>query len=453
MSIRTAIKVTLAVCVGLSGCVVSDDEGQGDANLTAVGAFFLPTGEPDNTSAPTVEIDATGATHAVYPAYAGGNAYYAYCPQGCAGAADVSVVRLATDGTTANAMIALDAAGRPRILLSTFLSVYYASCDASCTDPDAWTTTRILDHASDFEVTGEAFALDPQGRPRFMLHTYVAYLGIGQKPPESFYVACDADCHAPSSWSLHKTADQIWKSSHLRFDAQGRARLATVVTMAGENGAIEQDMAAYVECDGDCTLSERWAGIALAPAFSSEVDAVAIKPTVAMALTKSGAPRVVVMSESAEGTRNIVYFACDEGCAGDAWMGSVLSQDDAIGAGLDLALDANDRPRFVYTFHYNIGLASCDEANCASADATWDLAKVELGSDIPPDEIFLWENCNVGAWFLHSPSIALMSNGAPRVGYQARDISGGWSNPDPTKPACEAGTDMTWSRLALLPPL
>jgi hypothetical protein len=56
----------------------------------------------------------------------------------------------------------------------------------------------------------------------------------------------------------------------------------------------------------------------------------------------------------------------------------------------------------------------------------------------------------VGAWFLHNPSIAVASDGKPVIGYQSRDISGGWSNPDPTKPRCAAGTDMTWSRLAVI---
>jgi hypothetical protein len=45
-------------------------------------------------------------------------------------------------------------------------------------------------------------------------------------------------------------------------------------------------------------------------------------------------------------------------------------------------------------------------------------------------------------------SIAFTARGEPRVGYQIRDVSGGLDNPDPTKPDCEAGTDMTWSRLA-----
>ena len=33
----------------------------------------------------------------------------------------------------------------------------------------------------------------------------------------------------------------------------------------------------------------------------------------------------------------------------------------------------------------------------------------------------------------------------------ARDISGGWNNPDPVNtPDCVAGTDMTWSRLTTM---
>jgi hypothetical protein len=77
---------------------------------------------------------------------------------------------------------------------------------------------------------------------------------------------------------------------------------------------------------------------------------------------------------------------------------------------------------------------------------------VERGDDIPADSIFLEWNCTIGAWFLHSPSIALTPQGKPRIGYQIRDVSGaGASNPDPTKPGCTAGTDMTLSRLAALP--
>ncbi len=37
-----------------------------------------------------------------------------------------------------------------------------------------------------------------------------------------------------------------------------------------------------------------------------------------------------------------------------------------------------------------------------------------------------------------------------RVGYQARDVSGGWVKTDPKGPDCVSGTDMTWSRLAIV---
>ncbi|HEY0463518.1 MAG TPA: hypothetical protein VGC79_04885, partial [Polyangiaceae bacterium] len=130
--------------------------------------FFLPTGEPDNTAAPSMEVDAQGGIHAVYPAYAGGNAYYAYCPADCRGQSDVKVVMFPTDGKVAHVMLALDSSGRPRVLLSSFQKLYYASCDSGCTSLNAWKVDEILDHDGDREVSGEALALEPSGHPRLV---------------------------------------------------------------------------------------------------------------------------------------------------------------------------------------------------------------------------------------------------------------------------------------------
>jgi hypothetical protein len=412
--------------------------------------FFLPTGEPDNTSAPTIEIDAKGAMHAVYPAYAGGGAYYAYCTADCAGTDAVKVVRFETDGTVANAMLALTSDGHPRVLLSSFQKVYYASCDANCTSPSGWQQTEIMDHQGDREVSGEALALDSQDRPRFLMHTYRAYLGIGQKDPKTWYLRCDGSCDDPDSWKSSEIATEIWEGSHLRFDANDRAHLATVVRV-NDGDRAGQKLSAYFECDGECSTNDDWKGIGFVEAYESETEAVSIVPTVAMALTSEGAPRVVVLGKGDDGKKNIIFFECDDDCTKDNWQGTVVSNHDRISAGLDLALDANGRPRLAYTLDYNIGLAYCDDAHCGGPEANWDLTKVELGSDIPPDDIFLWENCTVAAWFLHSPSVALTRDGKPRIGYQARDISGGYDLPDPTAPGCVAGTDMTWSRVAFLP--
>lgn len=415
--------------------------------------FFLPTGEPDNTSAPSLEVDAQGGIHAVYPAYAGGNAYYAYCPADCRGRDDVRVVMFETEGTVANAMLSLTAAGKPRVLLSAYRKVYFASCDANCGVKASWTIGEILDHESDREISGEALALDPSGHPRFLMHTYRAYLGIGQKPPKTWYASCESACTEAASWTFAEIAQEIWEGTALRFDANGGAHIATVVNF-NEGERAGQKLSAYLECPGPaasaCAGSDDWNGIGFIKPYESRIEAVTVYPTVSLALTRAGAPRLAVLGESDAGKKNILYFECDADCTKDNWQGALVTEHDQLDAGLDLTLDANDHPRFAYTLNYNIGLAYCDTEPCGGPGANWDLTKVELSGEIPPDEIFLWENCTIGAWFLHSPSVALTLDGKPRVGYQARDISGGFSQPNPTKPGCTAGTDMTWSRLAVM---
>ncbi len=452
------LAASLAACTTSSGGASSGNGGEsgGGTGAVAGGAsarFFLPTGEPTNTSAPTVLLDADDAIHTVYPAYVRGGAFYGYCAASCKGAEDVKVVPFETDGTVHNAMIALDASGKPRVLLSTMTHVYYATCDGDCSEPSSWTQNVILDLDGDQEVSGKAFALDLEGRPRFVMHTAKAYLGIGQKTPATYWVTCDAGCESADGWTKTKISDQMWRGATLRYDAEGRAHMAMVANIGRTENSSGKEMAAYAVCEGDCGADGAWVGTALMPAYESELDAVRIPPSLSLALTKAGKPRIVVLGMFEDTLkRNITYFACDDDCTASGWQGSVLSDNEKVGAGLDLALDANDRPRFVHTLDYNIALAFCDEDNCAAENAKWDLTKVEYGAEMKPDEIFLWENCTVGAWFLHSPSLALTKEGRPRVGYQARDISGGLSNPSPsTKPDCVAGTDMTWSRLAVMP--
>lgn len=411
--------------------------------------FFLPMTEPTNTSAPTVELDAKGGIHTVYPRYVIGGAFYAYCAGNCQTQEDLSVVEFETDGTVHNAMLALDEAGHPRVLLSTMSKVYFASCDSNCGSQANWETTEILDHNGDREVTGEAFAVDPDGNPRFLMHTYRAYLGIGQKPRHSWYLACDGDCHDPANWKESQIANQTWEGTHLRYSADGVAHIATVANVE-EDGSVTKKLGAYLECSGSCENEDNWIGSGLYETYEDDIEVVAMKPTVSLALTADGKPRVVVLGKNADGKRNIVYFECEEDCTKDNWHGSIISDHEKITTGLDLALDKAGRPRIAYTLDYNIALAYCDDADCAAENAAWDLTKVEFGSDMPPDEIFLWDNCTVGFWFLHSPSLAIDESGAPRVGYQARDISGGLSNPDPTRPDCVAGTDMTWSRISVM---
>lgn len=432
-----------------SGNAAPPVDGKGDPSPATGKKFFLPTGEPDNTSAPRLEVDPSGNLHAVYPAYAVGGAYYAFCGADCAGTEETKVVRFETDGTTTNAMLALDAEGHPRVLFSAYSKIYYGSCDSDCGNRESWSYAPILDHGSDLEVTGQAFALDPQGRPRFVLHTYLTALGIGQGDPVTYWVSCDSDCTNPNQWT--KSAIQptdIVSYATLAFDPQGKAHLAGMTT--AKDGDTEIDVAAYFECASDCGVEANWKGIGFGSYFTSEYEAVRFTPSLSMALTKGGQPRVTFVAKGESDQKQLFYLACDADCTADNWAAMLLSSHEKLDVGVDLALDAKDKPRVAYTVDYNILLASCDDADCATAGDAWKGTVVEGGSEMPPDQIFLYPNCNVSAWFLHSPSVALTSGGAVRVGYQARDISGGFDHPDNPNTECVAGTDMTWSRVAFL---
>ena len=412
------------------------------------GRFFLPTIEPTNTTAPRLLADAKGGTHMLYPTYGAGGAFYAYCPDGCSGYEDIEPVLLPTDGTVGNAALALTRDGKPRALLSTLLRVYYAECDANCSDEASWSVTPIIEHQGDQDVTGQALAIDPEGRPRFIMHTYLAYLGVGQKPPKTWMVGCDEDCTSADSWQQFEIAeDKIWYRSQLIIDDSGAAHLLTAVENAdGMSAGLK--LAAYLECPHSCNTADAWSGVGLVELYESTVEE--IKPSTAMALTKAGQPRLLLLERGGPNNKRLLYFECDGNCTEDNWTGSALSDLSELGSGLDLVLDAQDHPHFVFTLDWNIGLYHCTSASCASDDADWQLTEVELSGNIPKDEIILWPNCTVAAWMLHQPSLALGRDGSVKVGYQATDLSGGVQVIDPTKPACVAGKDMTLSRMTML---
>jgi hypothetical protein len=158
---------------------------------------------------------------------------------------------------------------------------------------------------------------------------------------------------------------------------------------------------------------------------------------------------VIVLGKDDDGSARISYHECDDDCLDSGWAPYMRLTDPSFGAGVDLALDSKDQPRLVFTSGYNIVLAECSQPHCTDDDAEWKFSTIEKASSMKPDVIITWPNCTVSAWQLTTPSLALSAAGKPEVGYQARDLSGGFSSPDPTKPACTAGTDMSLSRAFL----
>jgi hypothetical protein len=426
----------------------TEDPTTEEPNTPATASFFLPTTEPDNTVAPRLRIDKNGGVHAVYAAYAGGGAYYAYCASGCDDRENFDVVYFPTEGTVANAMLALTKEGKPRVLLSAYMDASFAQCDDDCTDPGNWSMGVIYEHGSDQEITGEALALDREGKPHFLAHTYRAFLGIGQKDPFTYHVSClSGDCTQEENWVTAEISDQIWEESRLFFDADGTAHLG-FVALVMDGKVIDERITAYATCSDDCNSEEGWEAVGLAYNYVDDLEAFALKSTFDLALTSDGKPRIVTLAKSDGGDKNLIYFECDEDCTSDTgFQGSILTNSDALQDGIDLELTKQDHPRFAYNLDYNIFVASCDDLPCVDPDADWNLTTVEAASSIPVDDIILFPNCTVAAWFLHTPRMVLDKNDNPYVGYQARDVSGGVHNPDPTKPDCVAGTDMTLTRM------
>ncbi|HEY0250295.1 MAG TPA: hypothetical protein VGC41_02170, partial [Kofleriaceae bacterium] len=142
-------------------------------------------------------------------------------------------------------------------------------------------------------------------------------------------------------------------------------------------------------------------------------------------------------------SRGLGYLAFDHDCTTGSWSATVISKNEKLDSGYELALDGADRPHVAYTLDYNVALATGD-------GGTFTTKLAAASTALPADQIFLNYNCTVGGWLFHDPSIAITADGHTRLGFQARDASVAGSTTDHTHGSCVAGTDMTWSRFASL---
>lgn len=413
-------------------------------------AFFLPSGaEVHNTGDPQVRVDARGGIHLVYPLVAAAGAVYGYCPADCAGPDQVRTVTFTTDelGAVHTALLALDANDVPHVLISTGDAVLYGECEGpDCGDGASWRVAVVYRYDGDWELTGEAFAIDPRGGPTFLMHAYQAYLGLFAPPPGTRIFACAGGCLDAAAWRSSQVSEQSWLEPTLRFDASGAMHVAAVVPVEGD------ELVGYFRCDSGCLDGDpdAWPGVGVAYAFSDRY-VEEVYPAVSLALTAAGGVRLAFFGLDGE-NRYLGYYECDANCTAgpDGWTLTALLYGEGasdLGDGIDLALDAQGRPRLAYTVQGNILVAHCD-VDCAGRDGTadWDLAVGELSDAIPADQVILEYNCTVAAWFLRQPSLAIDAAGLPVLAYRAEDISGGVSRPDPLRPACVAGVDMSLTR-------
>src|SRR5258708_6624468 len=198
-----------------------------DIGSTTAGAVFLrkiPSAIlNDQTNSMSVGADSAGGMHAAFANLSTDtngnfNAYYDYCAPGldCANTSNWTVVNLLSVAASATTMDAaqldLDAQGHPRLVIVTsdfgagsMDHFNYAACNSNCTIHASWTITEVANlaignNANIFNGNKHFFALDPQGRPRFIVDNGVNY--------EHHF--CNTACTSAGNWSsltLNGSAD------------------------------------------------------------------------------------------------------------------------------------------------------------------------------------------------------------------------------------------------------
>ncbi|MCC6190756.1 MAG: hypothetical protein IT318_17150 [Anaerolineales bacterium] len=440
------------------------------ADAPASGSFFIvPTPAIDRpTSHPTVRTDAAGGVHVAFtpesspPEDPGRPIYYAYCPGNCASAA--AFTRIALGDGVEYANLALDADGRPRLLarlrVDTRFVYQYWTCDSGCTNPAQWTST-LLGYAyarpvASGEPFSQFFALDDQGRPRFVYFD----AGADHEDPHwgAFYAFCDTGCANAANWHETRLLDDPFASTFaLAFGPAGQARLA----YATYNSDDILHLLGYAECPTDCGSAGSWQGTPLAATASASVTANA---GFALQTDAHGHPRLALYTGTGIGgslaPNRLYYLACEAASCAQAanWSALDLGLADEHGTeGVDLALDEQDQPRLAYhaplAAGFGLYYAWCN-VNCANSAAGWQSQKIEPSEQvnqelpIPPWPGCAFPQCNppvpactVSFWDTGvRPSLALDGAGHPRIAYDADHHQGG---------ACGAFTDTRLTRFAL----
>ena len=401
---------------------------------------------------PHIAIDAAGGVHAVYAADAAEQqgrrpAYYAYCASDCSSTGRFSTVALGD--SLGDAQIQLTAAGQPRLLLAaqptsvSTIEHQFWSCDSNCLQAASWSKTVVVEAGtpffpSDAENT-QSFALDAQGRPRFVFQSND--VGSGVALGGAYLASCDSACSSASQWRLVQLDENQWKNAALAINPQGLPRIAYSMMQAAEPYAVP--VISYLECGTrDCTTGVNRMTLAV-----TTTDGTLSTATFAMRLTTGGAPRIALYSGTGEGgnlaANQLHYLSCDaSSCTSqlNQWRALDLGLPATHGQeGVDLVLDGQNRPRIALRVPVpvdELAYAWCDSA-CETGAPNWHhkllpsakAAEAEMGlparmgcpdciPPIPPCPNAYWQ---AGFW----PSITLDRTGNPVIAYEMQLQAGG----------------------------
>jgi hypothetical protein len=408
-----------------------------------------------------VAVDARGGYHAAFMTWAFADhktVYYGYCPperaEACATGEGWSLVGVSDD--TPFVQLRLTPEGRPRLLLSNDQVGYhegpvaktlyrYAECDANCTSPGGWSVVELgyADYGGGIgshDNNAQTFALDPEGRPRFLYFDGYTTRPDGVFGNAMYLLLCDTGCTNPANWRA-TLLPEPYRDHHtqLAIGPDGRPRVVAV-TDPGEGTWL-----VYGECTAACAATSDWS----APVVLIHLPSGPGDRDWSFALDAAGRPRIAAQPLA----RPIHYLWCDAACdTSDGWDGYVLtfSNADTYPA---LALDAAARPRLAFKANAGLAYAWCD-GGCETDQPAWSAVLVDSPAEIAAAlSIPILPGCLDGSWIGgYRPQIALDPAGNPVLGHDAEFLMRCYETPQNPNPGHTFVEAKWWTSRVLMFP-
>jgi hypothetical protein len=418
------------------------------------GAFFVQA--DTKTGSAAIAVDNQGGKHLAYRYYLPDDqhpsAVYLYCPGQSANCAEpANWTGLYMADYVNEVQLDLTPGGQPRLLIrltSTHYAnandLYYAACDQNCTDANNWSLTYLTStsgmaahETEDITTPQRSFALDPQGRPRFV---YLDKNTANAEPDHlgTFYAFCDRQCtdranwyEAKISWGENPFYEHFYYPS-LAFTDLGQPRVVGdgLYLVDGQELGIY-----YLACDTNCGDSNSWQRVRLFERGSGA--------NVSWDLEMNGYQPRLAFYEGAQlgGGGDILYYAwCNDDCFNAAgWQRHDLGLGAMNGKHPDLELDGEGRPRLAYAVENGggIGYAWCND-NCESTEGQWQQQIVDTATKLEEEyPMARPSQCDAGLWDSMTPVLALDWAGNPHLAYDAAYNTRCWydDNPDDDQPA------------------
>lgn len=394
------------------------------------GALFLDRTRQTNSA--YIKVDGSGRMHVAYAAFGLDSnnqsaAYYRTCQPAttdCSQVANWPGIALSND--VQEVQLQLTAVGQPRMLLKTGSGsgyFQYAACDNNCTNPAQWSLINVAYHdvvdMSLWDYGQNYFALDGQGRPRF-----IYFDNQGSQHWGSYYVFCDSNCTNPANW-YETRLDQGGNANYemfvypsLAFTVNGQPRVISYISTPFGPSVVY-----YLQCNSNCADPANWERVALFDRGSGHAFWV-------LRLDSSDRPRLAFYQGAFDGGagEKLYYIWCNGNCLNfDNWDGYDLELGQGIGQYPDLLIDGQNQPHLAFQINPTTGLAYAHcTANCQSGGSVWQAFMAEESSVLDADfPIAPPIGCGASYWYGgYRPSLALDGAGNPRIAYDAEHLYG-----------------------------